>query len=164
MKKLANLDGALKKYFDRLRPLQEKIGVVLWQLPPILKLDLQRLDAFLRLLPVSYEHAVEFRHRSWIRPETFDLLRKHKIAHVSVSSLAMPMDLIVTSRIVYIRFHGLAGGAAHDYTRGELSPWANHIRKQARSGKKVFAYFNNDANERAPANAKLLMKMIGCAS
>ena len=72
----------------------------------------------------------------------------------------MPVNLTVTSRIVYIRFHGLTGGAAHDYTPTELRPWADHIRQQARSGKTVFAYFNNDANERAPANAKMLMSMV----
>jgi uncharacterized protein YecE (DUF72 family) len=73
----------------------------------------------------------------------------------------MPMDLTVTSHFVYIRFHGLEGGAAHDYTRAELEPWADHIREQARAGKKVFAYFNNDINVRAPDNAKLLMEMVG---
>jgi uncharacterized protein YecE (DUF72 family) len=161
MKKLANLDGALKKYFDRLAPLKRKIGVVLWQLPPFLKLDAHRLERFLKLLPESYQHAIEFRHPSWLAPTTFELLRQCGIAHVSVSSRAMPMNLTVTSRIVYIRFHGLAGGAAHDYTRSELKPWADHIRQQGQSGKKVFAYFNNDANERAPENAKLLMSMIG---
>ena len=160
MKKLANLDGGLKRYFDRLTPLKQKIGVVLWQLPPFLKLDLQRLEGFLKLLPESYEHAIEFRHPSWLESRTFHLLQHYGIAHVSVSSRAMPVNLTVTSHIVYIRFHGLAGGAAHDYTRTELKPWVDHTRQQAKSAKKVFAYFNNDANERAPANAKLLMSMV----
>jgi uncharacterized protein YecE (DUF72 family) len=160
MKKLANVGGGLKKYFDRLTPLKRKIGVVLWQLPPFLKLDPQRLERFLKLLPDPYKHAIEFRHSSWQEPTTFQLLQHYSIAHVAVSSRAMPMNLTVTSRIVYLRFHGLAGGAAHDYTRAELKPWADHICRQAASGKKVFAYFNNDANERAPANAKLLMSMV----
>ena len=73
----------------------------------------------------------------------------------------MPMDLTVTSEIVYIRFHGLENGAAHDYTRSELQPWARHIRQQAEQGKRVFVYFNNDVNVRAPDNAKLLMTMVG---
>ena len=73
----------------------------------------------------------------------------------------MPMNLTVTSKVVYMRFHGLEGGAAHDYTREELEPWAKHAQHQAQKGKCVFAYFNNDANVRAPANAKMLMKMVG---
>src|ERR1051325_4374347 len=124
MKKLRNLNGALKNYFNRIRPLKKKTGVVLWQLPPFLKQDLERLEAFLRLLPNSHYHAIEFRHSSWMEPETFALLRRYRAAHVSVSSLAMPMNLTVTSGIVYLRFHGLEGGAAHDYTLSELEPWA----------------------------------------
>ncbi len=161
MKKLLNVREGLRRYFGRIKALKGKTGVVLWQLPPFLKQDLERLEGFLRLLPASYQHAVEFRHPSWLTPETFELLRQYHSAHVSVSSLAMPMDLTVTSKIVYIRFHGLQGGAAHDYTQVELEPWGEHIREQARRGKTVFAYFNNDANVRAPANAKLLRRIVG---
>jgi uncharacterized protein YecE (DUF72 family) len=60
---------------------------------------------------------------------------------------------------IYIRFHGLAGGARHDYSREELQPWARHICGQAAAGKKVFVYFNNDLNVRAPNNANILMEM-----
>jgi uncharacterized protein YecE (DUF72 family) len=160
MKKLRNLGGGLRKYFGRIRPLKQKVGIVLWQLPPFMKQDLKRLGDFLRRLPKEYQHAVEFRHPSWINSETFALLRKHKAAHVSLSSRAMPMDLTVTSKTVYIRFHGLEGGAAHDYTRMELKPWAEHIRSQVGAGKTIFAYFNNDANVRAPANAKSLLELV----
>ncbi len=159
MKKLANLNGALDRFFDRIEPLKSRVGVVLWQLPPILRKDCSRLDAFLKALPRAYEYAVEFRHPSWLDAETFAVLRRRRAAHVSVSSLAMPMDPTVTSQVVYIRFHGLEGGAAHDYSRSELKPWASHILHQAREGKTVYAYFNNDANVRAPGNAKLLMEM-----
>lgn len=151
MKKLTNLDGALDRFFDRLRPMQSRIGVILWQLPPILQKDLQRLDDFLALLPNAYRYAVEFRHPSWLTPDTFALLKRYEVAHVSVSSLALPMDFTVTTDIVYIRFHGLEGGAAHDYTRDELEPWARHMRTQAAARKTVYAYFNNDANYRALA-------------
>lgn len=160
MKKLANLAGALDRFFERLEPLRRRVGVLLWQLPPVLRKDAPRLENFLAQLPHTYCHAVEFRHPSWVAPQIFELLEKHHIAHVSLSSLAMPMDLTVTSDIVYIRFHGLEGGAAHDYTRAELAPWARHIRAQADCGRTVFAYFNNDANVRAPGNAKMLREML----
>jgi uncharacterized protein YecE (DUF72 family) len=161
MKKLANLDGAVKKFFDRIGPMKRRVGVILWQLPPNLHLDLPRLDDFLAQLPRGYEYAVEFRHASWIVDETLEVLRRHGVANVSLSTLNMPRDLRVTSDVVYIRFHGLEGGAAHDYTRSELEPWAEHIRRQARRGKTVYAYFNNDLNYRAPGNARMLMKMVG---
>ena len=161
MKKLKDVEQGLKNYFDRISPMKSKVAVVLWQLPPMLKCDLDRLRNFLKILPRSYRHAVEFRDRSWVRPETYALLRKFSAAYASVSSLGMPRDLTVTSDIVYIRFHGLENGAAHDYTRAELLPWARHIRHQAARGKRVFVYFNNDVNVRAPDNAKLLVRMVG---
>src|SRR2546423_1766510 len=107
MKRLNNLDGAVRKYFTRIKALRQRIGVVLWQLPPNFKKDLKRLDRFLRQLPKTYRHAVEFRNVSWLEADVFELLRRHRAAHVSVSSLGMPMNLSVTSEIVYIRFHGL---------------------------------------------------------
>jgi uncharacterized protein YecE (DUF72 family) len=73
----------------------------------------------------------------------------------------MPQIRIATTDVVYIRFHGLEGGFAHDYTRDELKPWAEFCRKQAEAGRVVYAYFNNDVNVRAPQNAKMLMQMVG---
>jgi uncharacterized protein YecE (DUF72 family) len=161
MKKLANLDGAIDKFFERIKPMAKRIGVILWQLPPNLQKDVPRLESFLKLLPRRYEYAVEFRHASWLDLETFRVLKKHSAAHVSVSSLGMPMNLTVTSNLVYLRFHGLEKGAAHDYTADELRPWAAHIRSQSNSGKIVYAYFNNDLNVRAPGNARMLREMTG---
>ena len=159
MKRLANLKDAVQRYFRRIHALEKRIGVVLWQLPPNFQKNIERLENFLRRLPKQYRHAVEFRHISWIEEEVFELLRSYQAAHVSVSSLGMPMNLTVTSDIVYIRFHGLQGGAAHDYNGDELKPWAKHIREQSKAGQQVYVYFNNDANVRAPANAKLLIEM-----
>jgi uncharacterized protein YecE (DUF72 family) len=159
MKKLANLDGALDKFFDRIAPLKKQIGPILWQLPPILKKDPARLNDFLSRLPRGYRHAVEFRHASWLDDEVFSTLRKHDVAHVNLSSGGMPGNLTVTTDFIYIRFHGLAGGAAHNYTHHELEPWADFINNHRRL--KVFAYFNNDVNTRAPDNARMLMDMVG---
>jgi uncharacterized protein YecE (DUF72 family) len=178
MKKLANLDEPVKRprypkskiargngldiYFDRIKPMKARTGVILWQLPPMLQIDLPRLDDFLeQLKPYGYRHAVEFRHASWYGDKTFDLLRKHKAAHVALSTLSMPQIRIATADVVYIRFHGLEGGFAHDYTRAELEPWAKFCREQAAAGRRVYAYFNNDVNVRAPQNAKMLMQMTG---
>jgi uncharacterized protein YecE (DUF72 family) len=161
IKRLNNLQGSLARYFRRISPLKEKTGPFLWQLPPNFKKDLPRLEKFLKRLPKRFSHAVEFRNPDWIVPETFALLSKHNIALVGISSLRMPMNLEATADFFYVRFHGLAGGAKHDYTREELKPWADHLRTQAEAGKKVFAYFNNDVNVRAPDNAKMLMEMCG---
>lgn len=158
MKKLSHLGNALDKFFNRLKPLNKHMGPVLWQLPALLKKDAERLADFLQRLPNNHRHAMEFRHPSWLDDDIFALLRKHHVAHVSVSSSGMPMNPTVTTDFIYIRFHGLSGGAAHDYTTAELKPWARHICGYP---EKVFAYFNNDINTRAPYNACKLMEMIG---
>jgi uncharacterized protein YecE (DUF72 family) len=159
MKKLNVTKKSISIFFKRIKPLREHLGPILWQLPPTLHKDVLRLERFLDMVPTTFRHAVEFRHPSWMDDEVFDLLRAHNAAHVSVSSLRMPMEFAVTTDFVYIRFHGLQGGFAHDYTADELEPWAEHCQAALRQDKNVYAYFNNDANARAPENAKALTEM-----
>ncbi|MDB6130020.1 MAG: hypothetical protein JWM04_1127 [Verrucomicrobiales bacterium] len=161
MKKLKDVDAGLDHFFDRIRPLHSRIGVFLWQLPPNLGRDLPRLASFLELLPRTTRHAVEFRNRSWLHPETFSLLRKHNVAHVWISSKSMPFETTVTADFIYLRFHGLAGGFSHDYNLKELRPWRDAIVKNTRHSPEAFVYFNNDGNARAPENAQLFMELIG---
>ena len=161
LKRLRVRQIAIQKFFDRIRPLGRKCGPILWQLPPNFLFDPKRLETFLKKLPKTRRHAVEFRHPSWYEnPESFDLLERFKAAHVSVSSLRMPMNARVTTNFGYIRFHGLAGGPHHDYTRKELEPWAKHAADCLRKGCSVYAYFNNDLNTRAPWNAKDFKDMV----
>jgi uncharacterized protein YecE (DUF72 family) len=72
----------------------------------------------------------------------------------------MPLKIEITTDFTYIRFHGLKGGATHNYTRAELKIWADHCRKCLRRGIDVYAYFNNDLNNRAPENAKQFRAMV----
>lgn len=160
IKKLAELGDAIRIFSRRMQPMRRQTGVVLWQLPPSLKRNSRLLDRFLRRLPKAFRHAVEFRNRSWLDEEIFDILRRRQIALVSVSSQRMPADFTVTTDITYVRFHGLIGGARHNYSRAELEAWAAHIHRQACSGNEVYAYFNNDANGCAPANAALFRQMV----
>lgn len=161
IKRLEDLGRSVGDFIRRIQPLKEKLGPILWQLPPYLKPGLSRLEKFLKRLPKQFSHAIEFRHPDWISDETFELLKKYRAAFVSVSSMRMPQNFSVTADFIYVRFHGLSGGARHDYTRDELKPWANHIGEQIANGKKAFAYFNNDLNVRAPKNAQLLLQLCG---
>jgi uncharacterized protein YecE (DUF72 family) len=164
LKRLKDTGPGLQKYFDRLVPLAERTGPILWQLPPNFEKkdeNFQRLTRFLKKLPTHYRHAIEFRHPSWFDEETFTLLRDHRAANVWISSLRMPQDYSVTANFVYLRFHGLKGGAYHDYTDDELRPWARQLRGAAERGAPSYVYFNNDLNTRAPLNAEALMRMLG---
>lgn len=160
IKRLNEAEPALQEYFRLIDGLKPHLGPVLWQLPPSFKhspANIGRLANFLGLLPGRHRHAVEFRHSSWLRPEVFALLKKHGVANVWLSSHRMPPDHTVTADFVYLRFHGLKDGPAHNYTTAELKPWARALAEAARP---AFVYFNNDLNTRAPFNALELMKLL----
>lgn len=161
IKRLNNLQRSVTNFLRRIRPMKDRLGPLLWQLPPNFKKDLPRLEKFLKRLPNVFSHAIEFRHPDWMTDDAFDLLRRHNVACVGISSQRMPVRLAVTADFIYTRFHGLEGGARHDYTREELQPWADHFCEQAAGGRRVFVYFNNDLNVRAPNNARLLTEMCG---
>lgn len=144
---------------DRIAALGDHLGPVLWQLQGNFHKDAARLAAFLETLPRAYRHAFEFRHPSWLDEEIFALLAARNVALVGLSSQVMPMNLTLTADFTYIRFHGLEGGAAHDYTREELRPWARHLKDCARKGVDAYVYFNNDVNTRAPGNAQMLAEL-----
>lgn len=164
IKRLNDTGLGLRRYFSRIKPLAERTGPILWQLPPNFQkneLNWDRLAMFLSKIPTRYQHAVEFRHPSWMDEETFALLRRHNAVNVWISSLKMPQDYTITGDFVYLRFHGLKDGAYHDYTHDELKPWAVQLAKAAQRGLPCYAYFNNDLNTRAPLNAHALMTMLG---
>lgn len=163
LRRLANCEEPVSLFLSRVAPLHPVMLALLWQLPPDLSRDDDLLEQFLRLLPATLggfrlRHAVEFRHRSWVTDEVHELLRRHNVANVWVSSQAMPADWTRTSDFVYARFHGLQGGWEHDYTRGELAPWADALCAVDADG---VAFFNNDGRGCAPANARLFTAMLG---
>jgi len=160
LRKLANVAEDLQLFMERVCALGDCLGPILWQLPPSLHRDDDRLDAFLAQLPRDQRHAVEFRHSSWYHNEVAAILRAHGAAFVGISSLRVPPQHPVTADFIYIRLHGLEGGYAHDYTEGELRPWAEFIRDSVADGLPAFAYFNNDGLARAPGNATGFCAMV----
>jgi uncharacterized protein YecE (DUF72 family) len=160
-KRLIDCESAVRVLFERIQPLGKRLRVMLWQLPPDLERDADRLDAFLALLPAPPRHAVEFRHPSWLREDVFAVLRRHAVASVAISGLAMPPNQVLTADFAYVRFHGLRDGFRHDYTRAELGPWVRFLRGVARDGRSAYAFFNNDGLGHAPENALQLMDALG---
>jgi uncharacterized protein YecE (DUF72 family) len=164
VRKLADADEAAAAFLRRMSLLGDALEVVLWQLPPTLHRDEALLDRFLSDLPEGrVRHAVEFRHESWLAEGAFDVLRRHGVAHVSVSSDVMPENLTVTADFVYVRFHGTASyhGA---YLRPALEPWARFLSDQRELGLDVYAYFNNDFEGHAPRDAARLAGILSESS
>jgi uncharacterized protein YecE (DUF72 family) len=163
MKKLKDVSEALDRFFGAVDGLGEKLAIVLWQLPPNLRADAERLDAFFRLLPRHCAHAVEFRHLSWWQDETiWKVMERHEIAHCVPIAPPFPKELarIITAPSVYLRFHGWDGLYAGFFPDDELAWWAEQIVNWQKQGLTIFACFNNDVNAYAVVNAKTLKAMV----
>ncbi|MFT4109898.1 DUF72 domain-containing protein [Propionicimonas sp.] len=143
--------------------LEDRLGVVLVQLPPGMARDDARLDWFLRSAPRSWRVAVEFRHPSWHVEEVFGLLERHGAAYVVMSGAGLPCILRATAGFVYARLHGpdqhhLYGGS---YDEPSMAWWAERTREWLAQGRDVYAYFNNDGDGHAVRNARSLRRHLG---
>ncbi|MGZ7160716.1 MAG: DUF72 domain-containing protein, partial [Methanobacterium sp.] len=107
----------------------------------------------------SKNNVFEFRHSSWYDDEVYDILKEFKVTFCSLSTLDFPEELMITSDIGYVRFHGKGQERyRYNYSDEELKKWAGKIKKS--SLKNIFCYFNNDYNANAPKNCISLKEII----
>jgi uncharacterized protein YecE (DUF72 family) len=160
--RLRDAGSHLPLLLERVQPLKQKLGPLLWQLPPTLKRDDDRLAAMLDDLPNTLRHAIEFRHPSWLDPTVLQLLGEHGVALVVGDRPGTPVirDLEPTADFAYVRFHYGSAGRGGNYSERELAGWAAALKGWA-VGRDVYAYFNNDWSGFAPANAQTLKRMVG---
>lgn len=157
MLKLRGVEGALANFFaSGLADLREKLGPLLWQLPPMLRYDAQRLRSFFALLPRDTEqasalarrhdaklagrvaldygpcrplrHALEVRHESFRDPALVAQLRRHRIALVVADTAGRwPYAEDLTADFVYVRLHGDRELYVSGYTKPALARWSERI-------------------------------------
>lgn len=169
--------------------LKEKLGPILWQLPPSLPLNLERIEAFLKLLPHTTKaasalakkhsdwmkeraytetdfdgpllHALEVRHASFKTPEFIALMKKYRVAIV-IGDTAGRWPLIedLTSAMMYIRLHGDEILYPDGYTEPALQEWAKKIANFSQHTDVVYAFCDNDHKIAAPLNAMQLMGIM----
>jgi uncharacterized protein YecE (DUF72 family) len=163
--RLADTAKHLTLLLDRIEPLRDagKVGPLLWQLPPTFRCDIDVLERCLEDLPKELDHAFEFRHPSWLTSEVAELLRRHDVARVVADRDGSHSDDVDTGRIAYLRFHHGSRGRRGNYSTSELAEWAARIRRIAR-GRTVWAFFNNDWEGFAPANAQTLSALLDSSS
>jgi uncharacterized protein YecE (DUF72 family) len=156
LKKLRNVEEALGNFFSRAQLLGEKLGPLLYQLPPNMPRNDAVLGDFLQLLLPGLHHVFEFRHESWFDEEIFDLLHKHKAGFCIFDMPDLTTPVIATTDFAYIRFHGSSGLYSSCYADTELEEWAERIGSLGKDLKAIYIYFNNDAEGFAISNAKTL--------
>ena len=160
MKKLKDPEEPLDRLFSRMRPLRKHLGPVLYQLPPGWKLDRERLEHFLQVLPKGIRHVLEFRDPSWYTDDVKAMLARH-----GVSLCLHDMRGSATGRervgpVVYVRFHGASGHYSGGYADDRLREWAGWLNAQRADGADVFAYFNNDVGGNAVRDARELLALL----
>jgi len=136
---------------------------VLYQLPPNMPVNLERFDHFLKALPRTRRHAVEFREPSWYVQEIFDRLEHHKVALCLHDMKGSATGKLPIGPFVYVRFHGPEKYSGR-YPDAVLDSWAIWLADRARAGRPIYAYFNNDVGGQAPRDAARLRQAIAARS
>jgi uncharacterized protein YecE (DUF72 family) len=160
MKKLKDTYESLQTFLKNANALKEKLGPILFQLPPGWKINSERLSDFLKQLPKGYRYAFEFRNHTWYEEEVFTLLRKYNCAFCiyELDHHISPME--ITANFVYLRLHGPEGKYQGSYDQHQLSNWAKLCRKWSEEEKEVFVYFDNDQLGYAGFNAQSLKNIL----
>ena len=155
MKKLKDPDEPIERFFSRADGLGASFGPVLFQLPPRWPLNLDRLVTFLKALPRSRQHVLEFRDPSWYHHDVFAMLERYGVALCLHDMPDSASGQLIVGPFTYIRLHGPEkyGGR---YADAVLDQWASWIRERESAGQKVYAYFNNDIGGHAPRDAQRL--------
>jgi uncharacterized protein YecE (DUF72 family) len=139
--------------------LGDRMGCLLFQLPPSYRYTKARLNDVVSQLDPARRNVVEFRHASWWNEEVYSTFRKAGIIFCSCSGPRLPDELVQTADEIYVRLHGPKRCYRHDYSKAELAIWAGRIK--ASSAKRAWVYFNNDNDAHAPKNAITLRRMLG---
>jgi uncharacterized protein YecE (DUF72 family) len=204
MKRLRDIDVPLANFFaSGILRLREKLGPILWQFPPMFRWNEEKFQNFFELLPTDsaaaatlakkhndklkgractrtdrarrIRYAIEIRHDSFMNPDFFCLLRKHRMAFIfSDAAAKWPYSEDLAADFVYCRLHGAKELYASGYHKHAIEKWADRIRKW-RVGKQprdailvtprknthpgsrdIYVYFDNDAKVHAPFDAKQL--------
>jgi uncharacterized protein YecE (DUF72 family) len=106
MRKLKEPEEPVRMFFERAGRLAEKLGPVLYQLPPNWHVNLARFEAFLAVLPAGYTHVVEFRDSSWLTEDVFRLLQHYGVSHCIHDMYPLAVPVRVTAPPAYVRLHG----------------------------------------------------------
>jgi uncharacterized protein YecE (DUF72 family) len=157
-RRLLKAESSLQLFFQRIEGLGPRLGPLLYQLPPDLERDEQRLEAFLRLLPRQYSHVFEFRHASWWTEDVWRLLRAHKASFCMYNLAEVSTPVIATSPVAYLRLHG-PGGYNSGYSRSQLEQWADSLAS-LEGVRQAWVYFNNDVAGHAPRDASRLRQLL----
>ena len=165
MKRLKEPEKTIPKFLNRAALLGPCLGPVLFQLPPTFGFDRERLRGTLdylssqEIVPEA-EISFEFRHPSWLRDETYEMLEQHGAALCLSDMGSCPVTEPLESGFVYVRRHGPAEKYAGCYSEDQLAKDAERVHGWTAEGRSVYVYFNNDIEGYAVRNALRLKQLV----
>ena len=160
MKKLGDPHKSVPVFLKRIDLLGDKLGPILFQLPPHWRFNAERLSNFLDSLGRDFRFAFEFRDRSWLNPRTVDLLARHNVSCCIYELEGYVTPYEITADYIYVRLHGPGDAYQGRYSNKALSDWAGMMKQWAQTGKTVYCYFNNDQLGYAVKNAGRLREIL----
>ena len=164
--KLRDAASWLPNHVDRVERLGPHLGPTLVQLPPRWKRNVERLDEFLSVAPPTMRWAVELRDPSWLHDDVFEVLRRHDAA-LCIHDLLADHPFVMTTDWTYVRFHGpdaLTHPTTAPTARSGWHRWRGACRSVLDDGGDVYAYFNNDWDGHAVADAIALRAAVTSTS
>jgi uncharacterized protein YecE (DUF72 family) len=161
MKKLTDPKTSSEKFFANVKYLKEKLGPILFQLPPGWKKNPSRLADFIEYLPRQYKYVFEFRNSTWYDDEVYEILKKGNCAFCMYELAGHRSPAVVTANFIYVRLHGPGEKYQGSYDDSTLAGWAQQCREWQQEGYDVFVYFDNDENGYAAFNARTLKNLLG---
>lgn len=161
LKKLVGVADVVEEFANVTRRLGPSLGPLLYQLPPSMKLDLPRLEAFLQMIPTDLANVFEFRNSDWYVLETYALLERYGASFCVHDMHGSVTDRIAVGPVAYVRFHGGVGKYWGRYSDEALLGWSDWVAEQSHKGRNVWCYFNNDIHGHAIHDAQTLKSMVG---
>jgi uncharacterized protein YecE (DUF72 family) len=160
MKKLKDPQNALEKFLPRAEELKDKLGPILFQLPPKWMVNAERLQEFLAALPRRHQYAFEFREPSWHTDRVYDILRRHNASFCIFELNGFQSPEPVTADFTYVRLHGPGGAYQGSYAAETLREWARKIEAWSPRLREIYVYFDNDQAGYAAQNALQLKQLV----
>jgi uncharacterized protein YecE (DUF72 family) len=156
--RLRNCGDLVQGFCQVAGTLGEKLGALLFQLPPNLKKDLAVFDAFIEDLPPKVCAALEFRNASWLDDEVFERLARRNLALCIADSEKMSTPVRLTADYAYFRLRD------EGYTPDDIARWADTIARETAVCRDVFVYFKHEEEGKGPEFAAMLRERLGLAS
>jgi uncharacterized protein YecE (DUF72 family) len=152
--KLRDCADTLRYFYDVVSGLGEKLGPVLFQLPPNFRKDTFVLRDFVNGLPGGIRTAFEFRHESWFDDEIFDTLKARKAALCIADTEKLETPKVATANYGYLRLR------REDYARTDVERWTEFVREQESGWNDVFIYFKHEEAGIGPKLARQMMELL----